>query len=129
MDSFCEVLLIDDDPVQLMVRAAVLRNAGFQIAIANTAESALSMLLVLGQRVGLIITDHVMPVCSGAEFVRQLRKENDVVSIIVLSGQPEASCEYKGLRVVFKTKPTPPAELIELVRNGLANSNLKRGAA
>lgn len=129
MDAFYEVLLIDDDPVQLMVREVVLRNAGFHVAIATTAESALSMLRILGERVGLIITDHVMPVCSGAEFVRQLRTENDMVAIVVLSGLPEASGEYEGLRVVFKAKPMPPAELIELVRSSLANSNLRRGAA
>jgi len=46
-----------------------------------------------------------------------------------LSGLPEAIGEYEGLQVVFKAKPMPPAELIELVRNRLANSHPKRGAA
>jgi CheY-like chemotaxis protein len=129
VNESCQVLLIDDDPLQLVVRQAVLRNAGFQVAIATTAESALTMLQVLGRRIGVIVTDHLMPVCSGSEFVRQIRTENDWVPIIVLSGLPEAIGEYEGLQVVFKAKPMPPAELIELVRNSLANSHPKRGAA
>ena len=42
------MLLIDDNPLQLKVREAVLRNAGFQVSVATTAESALAMLRVLG---------------------------------------------------------------------------------
>ena len=37
--------------------------------------------------------------------------------MIVLSGLPEAEPEYEGLDVVFRLKPVPPPELIELVRN------------
>ena len=38
------VLLIDDSPVQLHAREAVLRDAGFDVEVAATAESALALL-------------------------------------------------------------------------------------
>jgi len=124
-----QILLIDDNPVQLSVRETVLRNAGFTVAVATTAESALATLRVLGDRVGLIITDHIMPGRSGAHFVRDLRKESDSVPVIVLSGLAEAEQEYEGLNVLFRQKPLPPPELIELVRETISRGQNKAGAA
>jgi CheY-like chemotaxis protein len=124
-----QVLLVDDNPVQLSVREAVLRKAGFQVSIATTAESALATLRTLGDRIGVIVTDHLMPGRSGPELVRRIRAENDWIAVIVLSGMPDANSEYEGLEVVFRAKPLPPPELIELVRSSLAQANRHRGAA
>ena len=124
-----QVLLVDDNPVQLSVREAVLRKAGFQVSIANTAESALATLRTLGDRIGVIVTDHLMPGRSGPELVRRIRAENDWIAVVVLSGLPDANSEYAGLEVVFRVKPLPPPELIELVHSSLAEANRHRGAA
>lgn len=111
------VLLIDDDPVQLRVREAVLHKAGFETHIATTAQSALALLRsdATGSRIGAIITDHIMPETSGAEFVRVLRRHNASVPVIVITGLAEAEADYAGLNVVFRHKPCPPEELISLV--------------
>ncbi len=124
-----QVLLVDDNPVQLSVREAVLRKAGFQVSIATTAESALATLHTIHDRIGVIVTDHLMPGCSGPELVRRIRAENDWIAVIVLSGLPDANFEYEGLGVVFRAKPLPPLELIELVRANLDEANRQRGAA
>lgn len=124
-----QVLLVDDNPVQLSVREAVLQKAGFQASIATNAESALVTLRVLRDGIGVIVTDHLMPGCGGPELVRRIRAENDWIPVIVLSGLPEAHSEYEGLEVVFRAKPLPPPELIELVRSSLAEANRHRGAA
>ena len=125
-----QILLIDDNPLQLKVRETVLRNAGFTVCVATTVESAMATLRVIGERIGLVITDHIMPGRSGADFVRELRKENDWVPVIVLSGLPEAEPEYDGFNVVFRQKPVPPQELIDLVRAILrSNGKDHAGAA
>ncbi len=124
-----QVLLVDDNPVQLSVREAVLRRAGFQVSIATTAESALATLHTIRDHIGVIVTDHLMPGCSGPELVRRIRAENDWIAVIVLSGLPDANFEYEGLEVVFRAKPLPPLELIESVRSSLAEANRHRGAA
>ena len=124
-----QVLLIDDNPLQLKVREAVLRNGGFQVAVATTAVSALALLHSLADCIGVVVTDHVMPEHGGSELVRAIRAENNWLPIIVLSGLPEAMAEYEGLDVVFRVKPLPPAELIELVQTGLRQATGHRGAA
>lgn len=124
-----QVLLVDDNPVQLSVREAVLRKAGFQVSVATTAESALATLRTFPDRIGVIVTDHLMPGRSGPELVRRIRAENDWIAVVVLSGLPDANAEYEGLEVAFRVKPLPPPELIELVRSSLAQANRHRGAA
>lgn len=124
-----QVLLIDDNPLQLTVREAILRDAGFQVSVATTADSALATLRVLPDRIGVVVTDHIMPGCSGSELVQQIRRVNTWLPIVVLSGLPEAETEYEGLNVVFRTKPFPPAELIELVRSSLEHADRSQGAA
>ena len=124
-----EVLLVDDNPLQLKVREAVLRNGGLQVTVATTAASALALLRALGERIGVVVTDHVMPEASGSDLVRAIRAEDNWLPIIVLSGLADAVVEYEGLEVVFRVKPLPPAELIQLVRASLDQGAGRRGAA
>jgi CheY-like chemotaxis protein len=112
------VLLIDDNPVQLRAREAVLRKAGFDTYTATTQESALALLRSkVPEAIGAIITDHIMPGSSGREFVRALRTTRPGVPVIVITGLAEAEDDYRGLDVTFRQKPCPPEELIALARS------------
>lgn len=118
------VLLIDDNPVQLRAREAVLRNAGLETYVATTQESALALLSSKAAGgVGAIITDHIMPGSSGADFVRALRTAKPGVPVIVITGLAEAESDYRGAGVTFRQKPCPPEELIALVRSCLAGAS------
>jgi DNA-binding response OmpR family regulator len=109
------VLLIDDNPVQAAARSAVLRTAGFDVNVANDARTAMES-LESSSDVAAVITDHVMPEVSGAEFVRMLRRIDQEVPVLVISGMAGAEDEYEGLNVTFKLKPCPPPEMIDTVR-------------
>lgn len=115
------VLLIDDNPVQLRAREAVLRNAGFETHIASTQETALALLRTAAAAgLGAIITDHIMPGSDGREFVRALQAAQPGVPVIVITGSAEAENDYRGLGVTFRQKPCPPEEMIALVRAAIA---------
>jgi CheY-like chemotaxis protein len=120
------VLLIDDSPVQLKIRESVLRLAGLQVLAISNAQSALDLLhSPLGSEVAGVVTDHLMPETSGVEFVRRLRRFDPRLPVLVLSGLPEAESEYTGLNVLFRQKPCPPAELMQVLRDALlANRQL-----
>jgi DNA-binding response OmpR family regulator len=115
------VLVIDDNPMQLRARELVLRGAGFSVSTADTADAALNVLRSpeLKEQFGLVITDHVMPGGSGADFVRELRRDNPALPVIVISGLAEAEDEYSTLGVTFLQKPCPPPELVSRVRSAL----------
>ena len=111
-----QVLLVDDDPGQLRIREMILRNAGFIVHIATSAESALAVLRATGKKIGVVVTDHFLPGLTGAEMVREMRLELPSMPVVVLSGMPGLEPEYEGLSVSFQTKPCPPGELINVVQ-------------
>ena len=116
------ILLIDDDLKQLWLREAVLNAAGFKVARAASAESALALLRsrpAAGQP-DAIITDHLLPGASGAQFVMELRGIHPHVPVFVLTGLSGAETEYDGLNVTFLEKPCAPEHLIRLLREALA---------
>jgi DNA-binding NtrC family response regulator len=116
-----QVLLVDDNPVQLKVRELVLRKAEIETHVATNAPSALALLRsdVGRQKIGAVVTDHVMPKMDGVEFVKQLRAFNPDLPVIVISGMPDADQEYSDLNVIFRLKPCDPDELITLVKSVL----------
>lgn len=109
------VLVIDDNPVQLSIREAVLRDAGFLVSIATTGPSALALLRAGNAPFHAIVTDHVMPKVSGADFVRELRNVDTAIPVLVVTGMPDIETDYEGLNVTVRHKPLPPLELIELL--------------
>jgi DNA-binding response OmpR family regulator len=119
-----KILLVDDDPLQVRVREAVLRDADFRVLIATSAEAALALLRVNSSpvRADAIVTDHMLPGASGAEFVRGVRRLHPTVPIVVLTGMATAEQEYAGLNVAFLVKPVPPDELIYTIKTLLASA-------
>jgi CheY-like chemotaxis protein len=119
------VLLLEDHPLQLQAREAVLRGAGFDVTSAKTAEDALAHLREAasapsGQKFRAIITDHVLPDGSGAAFVRELRASDPGVPVMVMTGLAEAEPEYRELNVTFLQKPCPPEAFVRAVQELVA---------
>jgi DNA-binding response OmpR family regulator len=109
---------IDDNSLQLSVCETVLREAGFSVMSAASAERALELLrdprMISSLRV--VVTDHVLPGVNGDAFVRQLRRWKRRVPVLVVSGMPEAEPQYAGLEIKFLHKPCAPEELIRHVQ-------------
>ena len=126
-----QVLLLDDNPAQLLVRELVLRKGGLETHVATNSQSALGFLRSSPgkEKIGVVITDHIMPDMDGAEFVRQLRSFNKHIPIIVISGMAEAEQEYADLSVIFRTKPCEPEDLISLVKTTLSKDPRNRASA
>jgi DNA-binding NtrC family response regulator len=122
------ILLVDDNHIQSATRQAILEGAGREVCIAQQGQQALELLSESGTSpLGLVITDHLMPVMSGPEFVTELRRRGYTLPVIVLSGFPDAESAYQGLNVVFRLKPFDPDSLIRLVQD-LLGECMRRSA-
>jgi DNA-binding NtrC family response regulator len=122
------ILLVDDNHIQSATRQAILEGAGREVCIAQQGQQALELLSEPGTSpLGLVITDHLMPVMSGPEFVTELRRRGYRLPVIVLSGFPDAESAYQGLNVVFRLKPFDPDSLIRLVQD-LLGECMRRSA-
>ena len=102
----------------------MLSQAGLEVQVATSADSALALLRSLSDahKIGVIVTDHIMPEATGSDFVRLVRQVNPRVPVIVISGLAEAEQEYDGMDILFRQKPCPPPELIKLVQAAVAKS-------
>ena len=115
------ILLVDDNHIQAATRRAILESCGREVCMALQGQQALELLSdgEIAKSIGLIITDHLMPVMSGPQFVLELRQRGITLPVVVLSGLPEAESAYEGLDVAFRLKPFDPQSLIKLVQEML----------
>ena len=123
------ILLVDDNHIQSATRRAILEGCGREVCIALQGQQALELLndAESSNPIRLVITDHLMPVMSGPEFVVELRRQGLTLPVIVLSGLPDAESAYDGLDVVFRLKPFDPESLIQLVEE-LLGDRMRRSA-
>ncbi len=120
------VLLIDDNAIQAATRQTILRRADYFVIAALNPVRALEQFQKdeFPEDIGLVITDHIMPGMSGAQFVTELRKTHPGLPVLVISGLEEAEQEYARLNVVFRLKPLLPDLLLSTVRDLLHPSQL-----
>ena len=126
------VLLLDDNAIQAATRQTILRRSGYFAFAALNAKRALEQFQndEFPAEIRAVITDHIMPGMSGADFVRELRKTHPRMPVMVISGLEEAQAEYAGMNVEFLVKPVPPEKLLSHLRALLENEpDEQKGAA
>ena len=79
------VFIVDDSQILVMRLRQLVEQLNYKvIGSAGSAEQAFDMLKVLNPRV--IILDHQLPQMTGLEFLRELRKRDQEVKVMVCSG-------------------------------------------
>ena len=122
------ILLADDEAAFRFSAGVALRMAGYQVTEAGDGLIALAELVRLkeeGRSVSLVVSDLRMPNLSGAELVAALRRHDDPVPVLVVSGYcDEAALRAFGLAgyVEFMEKPLQPEELLDRIENILAST-------
>ena len=113
------ILVVDDLPANREVLVALLRHKGHRLLEAEDGRQGLVM--VQAEHPDLVITDVLMPVMDGYEFVRQLRLDpatsaTRVVFYTAHYGEREARALAlsSGVSDVL-TKPVEPEEVLKVV--------------
>ena len=101
------VFVIDDDEQVRPLTASFLRDLGYTIIEAPTAEIAFA-LAHAPEALDLVITDVVMPGADGPKLAARLRKDRPELPIIFITGHAGAS-DLEG-EIVLQ-KPLGHAEL------------------
>ena len=83
------VLLVDDDELVRMSTADMLTDLGYNVVEVGSAEEAMRT-ICKGQRVDMLVTDHLMAGLSGTELAREVRRLRPRMPILVVSGYAEA---------------------------------------
>lgn len=113
------ILVVDDDQMQRLTFAAMLRRAGFEVDTAVDGPTALQS--VHERRPDAVIIDAVMPILSGFETIERLRAqpEFETLPTIVVSGLEDVDSRVQALSIGaddFITKPVHADELVARLR-------------
>jgi CheY-like chemotaxis protein len=115
------VLVVDDDPVNRLALAKLLRVAGFEVAEAEQGVDA--MALVNASPPDLIVTDCQMPRMDGISFTRGARAAGFSGPILMLSGQGDPIVIRIALAAgvdQYLPKPFRPAILLDAIQTAMS---------
>ena len=112
------ILVVDDDADILMALSLVLRGAGYRIVTASNGAEALDKLRGGGELPFIILTDLMMPVMNGWDFVAALRTEPALINIpvVVMTGFRDVA-DHAALQTVvcILDKPLDLEELVTTI--------------
>ncbi|HTO81698.1 MAG TPA: phosphate regulon transcriptional regulator PhoB [Methylomirabilota bacterium] len=120
-----QVLVVEDESALVTLLRYNLEREGFRVAEARDGEEAL--LMAREQKPDLVLLDWMLPLLSGLEVCRQMRRmpETKSVPIIMLTARGEEGDKLRGLDSGaddYVTKPFSPSELIARIRAALRRS-------
>ncbi|MEA2518762.1 MAG: two-component system, cell cycle sensor histidine kinase and response regulator CckA [Chloroflexota bacterium] len=116
------VLLAEDEELVRTFVVAALERAGYRVVAAASGEAALAYLAGPNARVGVIVTDVVMPGMSGPELLDEVWRTRPALPAILMSGYTAAALEQRSLpdRVALLEKPFTSEQLTTAIEAALA---------
>ena len=113
------VLVVEDEADIVTLLKYNLEKEGFRVNAATDGEEAL--LLAGEQTPNIVLLDWMLPLMSGIEVCRQMRRNNKMrdIPIIMLTARGEESDRVRGLNSGaddYITKPFSPTELVARMR-------------
>jgi len=113
------ILVVDDETSIREMLVISLESAGYNVLQAENAKTAHS--LVLDKHPDLILLDWMMPVTTGLELLRRLKRDEmtDHIPVIMLTAKAEESSKISGLDSGaddYLAKPFSPRELLSRIK-------------
>ena len=110
-------LVIDDSNLGRRLAADAMSGMGFRVVQAANGQEGLAA--AAEHRPEIVVTDLLMPVMDGQEFLRRFREQNTATPVIVLSADIQSSsretCESLGISG-FINKPVKAQALAACVQ-------------
>jgi CheY-like chemotaxis protein len=115
-----KVLLVDDEELVRQLLARLLTDSGFEVVEADNGSSALQFARRLDGALSLIVTDINMPVMSGLEFARAVRRTDPRIPFLFITAVDPAMINEPGLRAETLAKPFTPDAFVDAVARMIA---------
>ncbi|HJS32885.1 MAG TPA: phosphate regulon transcriptional regulator PhoB [Alphaproteobacteria bacterium] len=114
-----QILIVEDEAALVELLRYNLEKEGFGVASAGDGEEALSV--IAENPPDLVILDWMLPLVSGLEVCRQLRRKPETreLPVIMLTARGEEADRVRGLEGGaddYISKPFSPSELVARVR-------------
>lgn len=112
------VLVVDDEPMNLLVAQGIFKNYGIKVTTANGGKKAID--ICENEDFDLIFLDHMMPEMDGVETLHHLRRlhmtDKEQLKVIAFTANAMSSARDMFLKEGFDDFISKPIELTELER-------------
>ena len=112
------ILVVDDEPDQRFLLRRIFERAGYEVT--DAINGAAAMKAVRESAPDLVVTDIMMPVMGGVEFIKRLRGDPAVAGIPVLAASGDT--HLAGAADAILNKPYHDRDLVTIV-----NTLLEKG--
>jgi two-component system cell cycle sensor histidine kinase/response regulator CckA len=118
------ILLVEDESVVREVTREVLEHAGYHVLESEGPEQALQMASVHEGRIGLLLTDMVMPGMNGADLAFRLQSLRPELIAVFMSGYAESDVlrKLREREAIHIQKPFTMDTLLSRVAEALQSS-------
>ncbi|MBD3332986.1 PAS domain-containing protein [candidate division GN15 bacterium] len=89
------ILLVDDDSVVRELGSTILRRAGYEVHVARNGLEAVERYRSLVDQIAAVVLDMTMPLMGGEEVLKELKRINSCVKVLICSGLRVAELENK----------------------------------
>ena len=118
--SFPRILLVDDEPVVLMVTASILHRSSFAVTQVRSGEEALDKLQL--ESFDLVVTDYRMAGKSGADVAIAARNASPATPVVLMTGRIDDVPDWMrrgNLALPIVRKPFLMTELLQVVNRAM----------
>jgi two-component system cell cycle sensor histidine kinase/response regulator CckA len=116
------ILLVEDEENVRRLVAKVLERQGYEVLTATDGRSGEARAAEYDGPIDLILTDVVMPHCSGPELVGRLKLSHPEARVVYMSGYTDDALAARGVlgpAATFLPKPFSTKDLLRTVRDAL----------
>ncbi|MHC4922897.1 MAG: response regulator, partial [Planctomycetota bacterium] len=124
------ILLVEDEEAVRDLATEALRERGYEVLPAASAEKALEVALEAGDRIDLLLSDVILPGMNGPALAERLKADWPGLRVLFVSGYAEDTMARQGILEVgsrLVAKPFAPSLLARRVRERLDTSTAEEG--
>ncbi len=122
-----KILIVEDDEKLSQLYKIVLTKAGYETVLAANGQEAWDIFDT--EHIDMVITDVMMPVLNGYDFVKILRQENPLIPVLMITAKDDYPSKSKGFTLGiddYMTKPIDVNEMVLRVKALLRRANINQ---
>lgn len=121
------ILIVEDEVNQRRLLKKILSKEGYTVEESGSGEEGID--IFFEGNFDLVLLDRKLPDKEGIEVLRQIKKINPIVPVIIITAFANVANAVEAMKegaFHYLTKPIDPDELTLIIKNALDNLNLKR---
>jgi len=121
------ILIVDDEQVQRETLAGFLKKIGYNVATAESAQTALAYMH--GNPVDIVLSDYKMPYMTGADLLQEVKSRHPGVILILITAFGTVEIAVDAMKAGawdFLTKPLDLSQLETMLKGVVEHLHGKR---